>query len=1053
MKKWWRTYFAQNRNIIAFSFTILAAVIIFGIIFHNPVSTMLDNGQYDVILPECGLDYIRSQGKDISAHYYSIPLEEFAIEYIPVSSLLQFKPVHSIVYPASIVSVFCRIFGLPFSTRYLAVVQAIGILFGFYILLKSLYTWLRGKTIYVGFLACLVLFGGDYVVPLNSLYPQAMFSVSFFLFVAFTARAFALIDENQPLGIRTIAPVFVSSLLLLTSCEQAVFILLPIAAVLAIVVYQCVLHNKDLKKRLIVFAAAFGCILVYSSTSFFASSGQLFNKVYLYNSFFDGVLVNSSNPEATIQQFGLEEELAADVGKTYYEPEDSFYISPTSADAGERIFSHISYPKILGWYLTHPSSAAKAADSFIISTFRELDDYFVYSDKTAADGISVVRNDWWHSLVNLFSSKTTGFFVVICLYIAVCGWIIFIDKDKKGCVIALLLIIPLIQIVVGFISGGNTVNSVSSSVFRYCGDWLALIVMSFAAILVNGFIEFLLYPDFGTRKQVSDIYTEERYTVTLPDGVFEKMSSAASKIRSGYKALISNEKSFVRLMTFIAAAVLVYVLFIPRIGAYNNGDFGRMMKAMQLTWQPYDNLHIEEQVVEKVIENYNYIEPYDWTMIRPSKVELSQAYISAFMRILYEIAGIKFSTAIVALLYAAVLVVCFRRFMIFGYSLLGSKALAVGIGFILVFFGSYNMGWLNSFFGEGVSFVFLMAVIASSIDVIQRPKGKPGIALLLYFVSCVMFVGSKAQFVITIPVIAVWTIVLIVYHMPKGVRKKIVLAAATACYAFVLIRSGINIYSNNEKISSQDTLIQGLYNGILVVADDKEAALEELGLDTRLAADAGKNAYEDPSTYFCPPRTEMAQEMIYSKVSSVDYLIWYIKHPSKLLVMLNAAAEASHNQMPDYFLFVGDRISEGGSGKVNKLGLWKQIRPAFVPDCFAGFLIVFAAIFVYCFVCILSRKTSSCKRMYLGLFVVFMLCGIIQYPLTVIGNGFSDNIKQIYLFREVWDGTVLVLLTWAVVRLSGYIKAQKEAAVSSDGSVKTRFALIEKISKRFSKKI
>ena len=91
--------------------------------------------------------------------------------------------------------------------------------------------------------------------------------------------------------------------------------------------------------------------------------------------------------------------------------------------------------------------------------------------------------------------------------------------------------------------------------------------------------------------------------------------------------------------------------------------------------------------------------------------------------------------------------------------------------------------------------------------------------------------------------------------------------------------------------------------------------------------------------------------------------------------------------------------------------------------------------------------------MYLGLFVVFMLCGIIQYPLTVIGNGFSDNIKQIYLFREVWDGTVLVLLTWAVVRLSGYIKAQKEAAVSSDGSVKTRFALIEKISKRFSKKI
>lgn len=225
---------------------------------------------------------------------------------------------------------------------------------------------------------------------------------------------------------------------------------------------------------------------------------------------------------------------------------------------------------------------------------------------------------------------------------------------------------------------------------------------------------------------------------------------------------------------------------------------------------------------------------------------------------------------------------------------------------------------------------------------------------------------------------------------------------------------GLNVYQKNDETCSPDTLVQGLYNGILMVADDPEEALTELGLDTRLAADKGKHAYQSSSTYFCAPRSEMAEELIYSRVTTIDYLIWYLKHPTKLLTMLNVAAQASAAPMPDYVLYVGDRTDSPNRRTVDKLGMWKQLRPMLTPNYFFVYVVAFGIIFLSCFWVIFSRKRSPQQRLLTGLFLVIMLCGILQYPLSVIGNGFSDNIKQIYMFREVWDGTLLTLFAVAV---------------------------------------
>jgi hypothetical protein len=441
-----------------------------------------------------------------------------------------------------------------------------------------------------------------------------------------------------------------------------------------------------------------------------------------------------------------------------------------------------------------------------------------------------------------------------------------------------------------------------------------------------------------------------------------------------------------------------------------------MMDAMQLNDIPENYYNPDEQYGIKVIEDYDFREPYDWSLIRPSKVQLSQTYISALFRILNQLTGLPFSTVWVTVLYWGLLVLSFYVILKAAFRHLGKGAIGVFVGFVLLFCGSANLGWLNSLYGEGIGFISLLMVVASSISLLERERGKGGVSWLWYLLSAALLTGAKAQYALLLPVLLLWGAVLFWYHLPEGRKRKWGMAVVFLCLAGLLIREAGSVYQNNESISSQDTLYQGLCYGILMVADDPEQALLDLGLDTRLAADAGKNAYLSDEEYFCVPRSEMAEELIYSKVSSVDYLVWYLKHPKALLTMMNAAAKASNDPMPDYFLYVGEKTSEEHR-TVSKLDFWREIRSKVTPSWFVEYVVFYGVLFLFCLKGILTKKKDKKIKMYLGLFLVFMLCGILQYPLTVIGNGFADNIKQLYLFRVTYDGTLLT----AVFLIGGWI--------------------------------
>lgn len=1020
MKKWWNSYLANNQNMIALAVTVLAAVILSLILFAPPCPSMLDNGQYDLFLPEFGLSHTAEERSAEQSHYFTRAVETYQIDRIPFSALLQLDGVHSLVYPVTLVSLVCSVLGIPFSTRYLAGILCAALLYALYIATKALYVWLRGTAFLAGVVFCSIMLCGLYVIPFNSLYVGGMFFVSFWLLSAALLRAFALLRQGEQRGVRLLTPVAGAGILFLTSSEQAA-VLLPVVTALCV---YLLLRCKNGPKKHQLAGIGLTVLMALSCIHFFAVDNRVFQQANLYDSFFNGVLVSTDTPQEVLVDFRMDLALIQDVGKTYYEDPESFYLSPSDPRAQEEIFSRLSYPKLLGWYLTHPGSAWHNMSDVLKRSMQTWQQQFVYVGQTAQDGDSVTRFDWWNVLRSYLFPRSMGLWTLGFLAAVITGIFLLFRKESVGWLLLALAASGWPMLFVCMFASGR--GSLELPLFTCLSDAMLLYLISGTACLLLRFSAFLLHAPFSERAKAPVVYPNEAYTVT-PIPVFsENVLPALRRMAARSAKALCDKRVFVSVTTVAALLVMIFVLFVPRIGAYNNGDFGRMMDAMQLSFTPEEFYNTAEQYSTKVIEDYNYLEPYDWSMIRPSRLQLSQAYVSALMRFLYDTAGVPFSTAIVAALYVLVLALCFRQFMSTAFRLMGRRAMVVAVGFILIFCGSYNLGWLNSFYGEGIGFVSLTAVAATSLNVLERPKGKPGASLLLYFFAMLIFAGAKAQYVVSLPILLVWTAVLTVYHFqrtPKAIARTAILLVCTLAIVGV---GSLNIYQENDKISSQDTLIQGLYNGILVVADDPEEALEELGLDKRLAADKGKNAYEDPSTYFCAPRTEMAEEMIYSRVTSIDYLIWYLKHPTKLLTMLNVAAQASAAPMPDFFLYVGEKTTDPYHRTVDKLGLWKQLRPALTPEHFFSYFVIFAVIFLGCFQVIFSRKRSQQQRLLTGLFVVIMLCGILQYPLTVIGNGYSDNIKQIYLFREVWDGTLLTVIAVLVTR-AGHFKASLQS--------------------------
>jgi hypothetical protein len=241
-----------------------------------------------------------------------------------------------------------------------------------------------------------------------------------------------------------------------------------------------------------------------------------------------------------------------------------------------------------------------------------------------------------------------------------------------------------------------------------------------------------------------------------------------------------------------------------------------------------------------------------------------------------------------------------------------------------------------------------------------------------------------------------------VYHMPRKVILRVLTVTGTIALSALLCVNTITIYQKNDEISARQTNWQSVFYGLLMISDDPARDMAELGIPSEMMADIGKHAYYADEDYVYPPASEEAQAAFHDHVGIFDILKYYLRHPTKLLHMLNHAAQESIQLHDGFMMYTGQVYSEEHDA-VNRFGFWQTIRPLFAGRTFWHYVLVFGVLIVLCVRRIRNKTCAPAMKLLTVTYLAIMLIGILQYPLSVLGNGFADNNKQLFAFMLCYD--------------------------------------------------
>ena len=119
--------------------------------------------------------------------------------------------------------------------------------------------------------------------------------------------------------------------------------------------------------------------------------------------------------------------------------------------------------------------------------------------------------------------------------------------------------------------------------------------------------------------------------------------------------------------------------------------------------------------------------------------------------------------------------------------------------------------------------------------------------------------------------------------------------------------------------------------------------------------------------------------------------------------MLNHAASVSKNLYQDFRVYYGQDYSDPEHDPVLGFNLWPGWRPIFAPSAFFGYVIFYGILLIFALRMLFGKKRSDADRMLAAVLLFVMFTGILQFPLSVIGNGFADNRKQMVGFMICHD--------------------------------------------------
>ncbi|MEO3945905.1 hypothetical protein [Gorillibacterium sp. CAU 1737] len=443
-------------------------------LFVPPYIGMADNGDYYRILYPNGLYF---HLPDYDSRYFGYFVRTYGIyQYFNENSMMVFSSQSLFIHAALFLNKLFysrEIFDLRFQSALLTLLYTGGI----YLLVEGL-TWKmqRKRALLIAAIAVFLFADTAYTAYFQSFFGESVVLIA----LLYVTASWLLLCRGRFHDYTMLAIFLVTGLLLTTSKQQNA----PVGVLLAVFGVSLYFLRSGKGYRWIVSASL--ALLFASGVGTYVLIPQEFVHINQYHAMTRGVLLGSSNPEATLRTFGIDEQYAILKESIYYEQYSTVDVDSPLLE--QEFYNKYGFGSVLRFYVTHPdrlnnllNAAAKQAFSIRPAA---MGNYELSAGKPFGEQTSFFS--LYSQIKKGAAPKTFGFIVlwtVVTVGLQLPGFIRAWQKRDRRAIQRLVLIVTLILIgmsgiVVSIIGAGDADLSKHEFLFTLAFDVVTFITIA-----------------------------------------------------------------------------------------------------------------------------------------------------------------------------------------------------------------------------------------------------------------------------------------------------------------------------------------------------------------------------------------------------------------------------------------------------------------------------------------------------------------------------------------------------------------------------------------------
>jgi hypothetical protein len=347
-------------------------------------------------------------------------------------------------------------------------------------------------------------------------------------------------------------------------------------------------------------------------------------------------------------------------------------------------------------------------------------------------------------------------------------------------------------------------------------------------------------------------------------------------------------------------------------------------------------------------------------------------------------------------------VILWLTFQWIAYSKLGIKTriiidISLGLPLVLLMITTEYVVYLNSFYQETASFIFVFFLFAALIYLRRARYSQIRIALFLLAVYLLM--TAKASNIY-------WVLILGILLNPwrelgaKPVAKLVGISIVAVLFVFISNQLTTTLGMNNN------TMYESLFLGALTSSKYPDQRLKELNL-----SEARKCVSTSP---YSGPGVKCLR--VYgNQMSYLNTLQVFAHEPLVMARMIRYAAD----RMQNLSTYLGIRtFTDQRKGPSVILNLWAAVKKAWFPKGY--FLLIILGAFTVIFLIHLQTKGFIQELSLIGL--ISSISILFDWGIALLAGGKADMIKHLYLANLLFDIALLAAFNLGVIYLLKYIK-------------------------------